>query len=634
MLLCSSCSGNLLSSIVSPKLRQRLIRVSESQLHHHQQHKIKMERKESGNDSDAFGFKFLTKTSYAPPSWASHLAPIPSHVFSLGHRDDLSGMQLSGNKVRKLEFLMADAVAQGADCIITIGGIQSNHCRAAAVAAKYLNLDCYLILRTSKVLVDQDPGLIGNLLVERLVGAHIELISKEEYSKIGSVTLTNILKEKLLKEGRRPYVIPVGGSNSIGTWGYIEAIKEIEQQLQTGTGGVKFDDIVVACGSGGTIAGLSLGSWLGTLKAKVGSLKSTIDERFNTVQQQFSSLEVMLLKLTELHLKPPLATSTDHDGVPGEGFDGTEPVVGGDAEGEGPKTTNLAQLGVMGHDRFGGGVVGPGDSWPRGAFPGLGQGRGSWVTAGGGGVFGERGSGYDRNVAGQGISAQYRARQGEFWAGSSGYAETGVDSRGWRPPMGRALFRLQWTLKKGKTDGSGIIFGGKGPCVVSMARTMTTIEVRTVMEYREKFELLSRRLGGNPKAVLEGNFMKGLKPEIRASLHLIRPRGLGESMELAQMIEDKNTAELSTPLGGQKMQMMGLPRDFQRDQVSGAQPGVTFKHFTETEIQDKRAKGLCLQCGEKISPGHRCKDKSLQVLTVCDEEEGGEEAEEEETIVF
>lgn len=66
-------------------------------------------------------------------------------------RDDLSGMQLSGNKVRKLEFLMADAVAQGADCIITIGGIQSNHCRAAAVAAKYLNLDCYLILRTSKV---------------------------------------------------------------------------------------------------------------------------------------------------------------------------------------------------------------------------------------------------------------------------------------------------------------------------------------------------------------------------------------------------------------------------------------------------------------------------------------------------
>ncbi|PRQ15819.1 putative D-cysteine desulfhydrase [Rosa chinensis] len=237
------------------------------------------------------GLDFLSKKPYSPPSWASHISPIPSHTFSLGHlptpihkwnlpnlpnntevwlkRDDLSGMQLSGNKVRKLEFLMADAVQKGADCIITIGGIQSNHCRATAVAAKYLNLDSYLILRTSKVLVDQDPGLTGNLLVERLVGAHIELISKEEYAKIGSVALTNTLKERLIKEGRRPYVIPVGGSDSLGTWGYIQAIREIEQQLHSGAGKVKFDDIVVACGSGGTIAGLSLGSRLSSLKAKV-----------------------------------------------------------------------------------------------------------------------------------------------------------------------------------------------------------------------------------------------------------------------------------------------------------------------------------------------------------------------------
>ncbi|KAG4118217.1 hypothetical protein ERO13_D11G001200v2 [Gossypium hirsutum] len=234
---------------------------------------------------------FLSKKPYSPPTWASHLKPIPSHVFSLAHlptpihkwnlpnlpqntevwlkRDDLSGMQLSGNKVRKLEFLLAEAVAQGADCIITIGGIQSNHCRATAVAAKYLNLDSYLILRTSKLLVDKDPGLTGNLLVERFMGTHIQLISKEEYAKIGSVALTNVLKEQLLKEGRRPYVIPVGGSNSLGTWGYIEAMREIEEQLQIRSNRVKFDDIVVACGSGGTIAGLSLGSWLGALKAKV-----------------------------------------------------------------------------------------------------------------------------------------------------------------------------------------------------------------------------------------------------------------------------------------------------------------------------------------------------------------------------
>ncbi|XP_058227878.1 bifunctional D-cysteine desulfhydrase/1-aminocyclopropane-1-carboxylate deaminase, mitochondrial isoform X2 [Rhododendron vialii] len=241
------------------------------------------------NSSSLYGF--LSKKPYDPPSWASHLNPIPSHIFSLGHvptpihkwnlpnlpnntevwlkRDDLSGMQLSGNKVRKLEFLLAEAVAQGADCIITIGGIQSNHARATAVAAKYLDLDCYLILRTSKVLVDKDPGLTGNLLVERLVGAHIDLVSKEEYAKTGSLALTNLLKEKLISERRKPYVIPVGGSNSLGTWGYIEAVREIEQQLQTGNGKAEFDDIVVACGSGGTTAGLAIGSWLSELKAKV-----------------------------------------------------------------------------------------------------------------------------------------------------------------------------------------------------------------------------------------------------------------------------------------------------------------------------------------------------------------------------
>ncbi|KAJ4713621.1 bifunctional D-cysteine desulfhydrase/1-aminocyclopropane-1-carboxylate deaminase, mitochondrial-like [Melia azedarach] len=284
---------HLLSPSISPIRKSKLSkrhnhRIAGSQSQLQQQH----QKMETNN-----AFKFLTKSPYTPPSWASHLSLIPSHAVSLGHlptpihkwhlpnlpnntevwlkRDDLSGMQMSGNKVRKLEFLMADAVAQGADCIITIGGIQSNHCRATAVAAKYLNLDCYLILRTSKVLVDQDPGLTGNLLVERLVGAHVELISKEEYAKIGSVTLTDILKEKLLKEGRRPYVIPVGGSNSLGTWGYIEAIREIEQQVQTANRKVKFDDIVVACGSGATIAGLSLGSWLGTLKAKVHAFSYT-----------------------------------------------------------------------------------------------------------------------------------------------------------------------------------------------------------------------------------------------------------------------------------------------------------------------------------------------------------------------
>ncbi len=127
-------------------------------------------------------------------------------------RDDLSGMQLSGNKVRKLEFLLAEAKANGHDCVITIGGVQSNHCRATAVASRYAGLDCHLILRNSRAAVDADPGLTGNLLVERLVGATVRQVSKEEYTRVGSVELCKQLSQDLSeREGLKPYVIPVGG---------------------------------------------------------------------------------------------------------------------------------------------------------------------------------------------------------------------------------------------------------------------------------------------------------------------------------------------------------------------------------------------------------------------------------------
>ena len=106
------------------------------------------------------------------------------------------------------------------------------------------------------------------------------------------------------------------------------------------------------------------------MEPEVGSLKATIDKQFNIVQQQFSSLEAMLLKLTELHLKPP-------PGMAGEGSGGTETVVGGGAKGEGPKTTSLARQGATGHDGFGGEEVSPGDSQPRGAFLGVRPDRGS-----------------------------------------------------------------------------------------------------------------------------------------------------------------------------------------------------------------------------------------------------------------
>mmetsp|Transcript_11515 Transcript_11515/g.19655 ORF Transcript_11515/g.19655 Transcript_11515/m.19655 type:complete len:367 (+) Transcript_11515:775-1875(+) len=186
-------------------------------------------------------------------------------------RDDLSGMQLSGNKVRKLEFLLAEAKAQGCDCVITIGGIQSNHCRATAVAARYLGLEPYVILRTEKKVVDKDPGLVGNLLVERLIGAKIELMTRQEYVAIGSVALGENLKARLEAQGRKPYLIPVGGSNALGSWGYLQAVAEIEAQLEAGIGPSSVDDIVLASGSGGTAAGMALGVHLSSLTAQLHS---------------------------------------------------------------------------------------------------------------------------------------------------------------------------------------------------------------------------------------------------------------------------------------------------------------------------------------------------------------------------
>lgn len=231
---------------------------------------------------------FLKLEPFAPPAWAKGLKaparryrlgilPTPIHRFSPPgappdveiwiKRDDLSGMQMSGNKVRKLEFLIADAKDSGADCVVSVGGIQSNHTRATAVAARYVGLECHLILRTSRALVDGDPGLVGNLLVERLAGATIHKITKEEYAAKGGDALGAQLVQALRSGGARPYFIPVGGSNSLGCWGYLTAVEEIRQQSEEL--GFAFDDVVMACGSGGTTAGLALGNHLSGYGAKV-----------------------------------------------------------------------------------------------------------------------------------------------------------------------------------------------------------------------------------------------------------------------------------------------------------------------------------------------------------------------------
>lgn len=178
-------------------------------------------------------------------------------------RDDLSSFDLSGNKVRKLEFLLADALEKKHDSVITVGGVQSNHCRATAVAARQLGLEPYLILRRPTATMNDPLTLTGNLLLDRMVDAKIYTVSTGTYAQVGSENLCAELADQLVAKGKNPYVIPVGGSNSLGALGYTECIREIIEH------GIDFDHIVFACGSGGTAAGLVIGAKLSNLKAQI-----------------------------------------------------------------------------------------------------------------------------------------------------------------------------------------------------------------------------------------------------------------------------------------------------------------------------------------------------------------------------
>ncbi len=173
-------------------------------------------------------------------------------------RDDMTAGAEAGNKIRKLEFLLADALARGATSVLTCGAVQSNHARATALCAVGLGLRPVLFLRAADPSAPQ--ANVGNLLLDRLVGAELRFISVEQYRE----------REQLMAEaalglegnGERPYVIPEGGSNGIGAYGYLEAMREVRAQLDLGLGGGPsgFDAVVHACGLGGTAAGIVLGA--------------------------------------------------------------------------------------------------------------------------------------------------------------------------------------------------------------------------------------------------------------------------------------------------------------------------------------------------------------------------------------
>lgn len=165
-------------------------------------------------------------------------------------RDDQTGLAMGGNKTRKLEYLIGDAIRQGHDCLVTAGAAQSNHCRQTAAAAAQLGLGCHLVLGGSAPNVRN-----GNLLLDHLLGAIVHWAGEARKGE----TIPQIAAD-LRAQGLSPYVIPYGGSNPVGSLGFVSAMFELDGQLGPRN---KFpNSIVFASSSGGTQAGLVVGATL------------------------------------------------------------------------------------------------------------------------------------------------------------------------------------------------------------------------------------------------------------------------------------------------------------------------------------------------------------------------------------
>ncbi|MEM9256605.1 MAG: D-cysteine desulfhydrase family protein [Pseudomonadota bacterium] len=187
-------------------------------------------------------------------------------------RDDLTGCALSGNKVRKLEFITAYALDNGYDTLITCGGIQSNHARATALAGAALGLHVHLLLRG-----DSPEDAEGNLLMDYLAGATVECIPRKQYFSQLRVLFDRV-EEDYARQNRRALAVPTGGSDGIGVWGYILACEELRSDFLTA--GIKRAHVVSATGSGGTQAGLTLGAQIHRLPATVWGINVCDDERY------------------------------------------------------------------------------------------------------------------------------------------------------------------------------------------------------------------------------------------------------------------------------------------------------------------------------------------------------------------
>ncbi len=173
-------------------------------------------------------------------------------------RDDYTGSDFLGNKIRKLEYLLYEAKKEKAEIIFTCGGDQSNHARATASAAAKFGIKTKLFLWGKK-----SNKADGNLFLDKMYGSDIVYLNKKEFEKVDEIMTEE--RRKLVKKGKRVYVIPAGGSSTLGIWGYINFMDELKKQIELRN----VNGIFAACGSGGTAAGLLVGAALNKIKLKI-----------------------------------------------------------------------------------------------------------------------------------------------------------------------------------------------------------------------------------------------------------------------------------------------------------------------------------------------------------------------------
>jgi L-cysteate sulfo-lyase len=191
-------------------------------------------------------------------------------------RDDQTGLATGGNKTRKLEFLLAEALAQDCDHLVTMGSAQSNHARQTAAAAARHGLGCSLVLSGEAPL-----RTTGNLLLDELLGAHLYWTNDRSRSEVMSEVVA-----ELCAMGRRPYAIPLGGSNVIGATGYVLAMKELVEQLENQS--INVDFVVVASSSGGTQAGMVVGAEVDGFRGQI--LGISIDHPAESLKTHVAAL--------------------------------------------------------------------------------------------------------------------------------------------------------------------------------------------------------------------------------------------------------------------------------------------------------------------------------------------------------